>query len=112
MVLGEVGRKQTFGFIRLIEPKVSMFPPTRTETVLVFSPATIIDWRLRRAVCTSTLLPTTNVVSVEQAFCVLFVEFVVDNILAVFNGVCCGDGANVAATFEKGLGRFQQVAPA
>ena len=33
----------------------------------------------------------TDVISIEQAFCVLFVEFVVDDILAVFDGVCCCD---------------------
>ena len=30
---------------------------------------------------------TTNIVSVEEAFCVLFVEFVVDDILTIFDGV-------------------------
>ena len=29
--------------------------------------------------------------TIEKAFCVLFVEFVVDNVLAVFDGVCCCD---------------------
>ena len=34
---------------------------------------------------------TTNIVSVEEAFCVLFVELVIDDVLAVFDGVCCGN---------------------
>ena len=34
---------------------------------------------------------TTDIVSIEEAFCVLFIEFVVDNVLAVFDGVCCCD---------------------
>ena len=33
----------------------------------------------------------TDIRTIEQAFCVLFVEFVVDDILAVFDGVCCCD---------------------
>ena len=33
----------------------------------------------------------TDISSVKEAFCVLFVEFVVDNVLAVFDGVCCGN---------------------
>ena len=31
---------------------------------------------------------TTNIVSVEEAFCVLFVELVIDDILTIFDGVC------------------------
>lgn len=33
----------------------------------------------------------TDICTVEEAFCVLFVEFVVDDVLAVFDGVCCCD---------------------
>ena len=93
MVLGGGdGSKPSVSFLN-IEPKVSMFPPTRTETVLVFSPRRpLSDWRLRRAILVLLLYClTTNVVSVEQAFCVLFVELVVDDILAGFDGVCCCD---------------------
>ena len=39
----------------------------------------------------------TDIRTIEEAFCVLFVEFVVDDILAVFDGVCCGN-QHVAAS--------------
>ena len=88
---GGDGSKPSVSFLNL-EPKVSKFPPTSTETVLVFSPrrplssfsslslALLIFYRL-----------ATDIGSVEQAFCVLFAEFVVDDVLAIFDGVCCGN---------------------
>ena len=92
MVLGGGdGSKPSVSFLNF-EPRVSKFPPTRTETVLVFSPrrplssfsslslALLIFYRLASDIC-----------SVKEAFCVLFVEFTVNNILAIFDGVCCGD---------------------
>lgn len=92
MVLGGGdGSKPSVSFLNF-EPKVSKFPPTGTETVPVFSPrrplssfsslslALLIFYRL-----------ATDIRTVEEAFCVLFVEFVVDDVLAVFDGVCCGD---------------------
>ena len=33
----------------------------------------------------------TDIRTIEEAFCVLFVELVVDDVLAVFDGVCCCD---------------------
>ena len=33
----------------------------------------------------------TDIRTIKEAFCVLFVEFVVDDVLAVFDGVCCCD---------------------
>ena len=92
MVLGGGdGSKPSVSFLNF-EPKVSKFPSTRTEPVLVFSPqrplssfsslslALLIFYRLASDIC-----------SVEEAFCVLVVELAVDNVLAVFDGVCCCD---------------------
>ena len=49
MVLGGGdGSKPSVSFLNF-EPKVSKFPPTRTDAVLVFSPRRpLSDWRLRR----------------------------------------------------------------
>ena len=33
----------------------------------------------------------TDIRTIEKAFCVLVVELLVDNVLAVFDGVCCGN---------------------
>ena len=93
MVLGGGdGSKPSVSFLNF-EPKVSKFPPTRTDAVPVFSPRRpLSDWRLRRTILVLLLYRlATDIRTIEEAFCVLFVEFVVDNILAVFNGVCCGD---------------------
>ena len=92
MVLGGGdGSKPLVSFLNF-EPKVSKFPSTRTFTVLVFSPqrplssfsslslALLIFYRL-----------ATDIRTIEKAFCVLFVEFVVDDVLTVFDGVCCCD---------------------
>ena len=32
-----------------------------------------------------------DICSVKEAFCVLFVKFAVDGVLGFFDGVCCGD---------------------
>ena len=93
MVLGGGdGSKPSVSFLNF-EPKVSKFPPTRTDPVPVFSPRRpLSDWRLRRAILVLLLYRlATDIISIEEAFCVLFVEFVVDNVLAVFDGICCGD---------------------
>ena len=93
MVLGGGdGSKPSVSFLN-IEPKVSMFPPTRTETVLVFSPRRpLSDWRLRRAILVLLLYRlATDIRTIEEAFCVLFIEFVVDDVLAVFDSICCCD---------------------
>ena len=93
MVLGGGdGSKPSVSFLN-IEPKVSMFPPTRTETVLVFSPRRpLSDWRLRRAILVLLLYRlATDIGSVEEAFCILVIELAVNNVLSVFDGVCCGD---------------------
>ena len=92
MVLGGGdGSKPSVSFLNF-EPRVSKFPPTRTETVLVFSPrrplssfsslslALLIFYRL-----------ATDIGSVKEAFCVLLVELAVDGVLTIFDGVCCGD---------------------
>ena len=40
---------------------------------------------------TNAALFALRLLSVEEAFCVLFVEFVIDDVLAVFDGICCCD---------------------
>ena len=92
MVLGGGdGSKPSVSFLNF-EPKVSKFPPTRTDAVLVFSPrrplssfsslslALLIFYRL-----------ATDIGSVEEAFCILVIELAVNNVLSVFDGVCCGN---------------------
>ena len=93
MVLGGGdGSKPSVSFLNF-EPKVSNFPPTRTESVLVFSPR-------RPLSCLATTSPflislsnrfASDICSVEEAFCVLFVKFAVYGVLGFFDGVCCGD---------------------
>ena len=49
-------------------------------------------WRLRRVILISLLnCLASDICSVEEAFCVLVVEFAVDNVLPVFDGICCGN---------------------
>lgn len=97
MVLGGGdGSKPSVSFLNF-EPKVSKFP--RPEQDLFWSshhgdhylslarfrsPFTTYGRRLFVSLAT-------DIRTVEQAFCVLFVEFVVDDVLAVFDGVCCGN---------------------
>ena len=46
---------------------------------------------------------------VEEAFCVLFVEFVVNNVLAVFDGVCCGNQhVDASSVWKKVLAIFSE----
>lgn len=93
MVLGGGdGSKPSVSFLNF-EPKVSKFPSTRTETVLVFSPRQPLSgWRLRRVILVLLLYRlATDICTVEQPICVLVVELAVDDILTIFDGVCCCD---------------------
>ena len=49
-------------------------------------------WRLRRVILISLLNRlASDIGSVEEPFCVLFVELAVDGVLGFFDGVCCGN---------------------
>ena len=93
MVLGGGdGSKPSVSFLNF-EPKVSKFPPTRTFTVLVFSPR-----RLLSCLATSLLFLislsnslASDIGSVKEAFCFLLGEFLVDGVLSFFDGVGCSD---------------------
>ena len=93
MVLGGGdGSKPSVSFLNF-EPKVSKF--LRPEQILFWSfhhGDHCRVWRLRRFF----LIPLSNrfasdISSVKEAFCVLFVEFLVDNVLAVFDGISRGN---------------------
>ena len=114
MVLGGGdGSKPSVSFLNF-EPKVSKVSPTRTDAVLVFSPrrplsclATSSPYKLFTIFTLSPCLPIS--VTVEEAFCVLFVEFVVDNVLAVFDGVCCCDKhVDTSCRLKEGLVHFSE----
>ena len=93
MVLGGGdGSKPSVSFLKF-EPKVSNFPLTRTETVLVFSPR-------RPLSCLATASPflislsnclASDIRTIEKAFCILFVELAVDGVLTVFDGISRSD---------------------
>ena len=93
MVLGGGdGSKPSVSFLNF-EPKVSKFPPARTDAVLVLSPrrplsglATASPFLISLSNCLAS-----DIGSVKEAFCVLFVELAVDGVLGFFDGVCCGD---------------------
>ena len=89
---GGDGSKPSVSFLNF-EPKVSKFPPTRTDAVLVFSPRRPLSCLATASLFLISLSNrlATDIRTVKEAFCVLFVELAVDNVLAVFDGVCCGD---------------------
>ena len=93
MVLGGGnGSKPSVSFLNF-EPKVSKLPRPEQKLFWSFHHGDHYRiWRLRRVILISLLNRlATDIRTIEQAFCVLFVEFVVDDILAVFDGVCCCD---------------------
>ena len=97
MVLGGGdGSKPSVSFLNF-EPKVSKFP--RPEQDLFWS-SHYGDHYLSLARFRSPFTTyghllfvslATDICTVEQAFCVLVVEFAVDDILTIFDGVCCCD---------------------
>ena len=93
MVLGgRDGSKPSVSFLNF-EPKVSKFPPTRTDTVLVFSPRRPLSCLATASLFLISLLNclASDICSVEEAFCFLLGEFLVDGVLGFFDGGCCGD---------------------
>ena len=93
MVLGGGdGSKPSVSFLNF-EPKVSKFP--RPEQYLFWSfhhGDHYRIWRLRRVILISLLNRlASDIGSVEEPFCVLFVELAVDGVLGFFDGVCCGN---------------------
>ena len=93
MVLGGGdGSKPSVSFLNF-EPKVSKFPPTRTDTVLVFSPRRPLSCLATASLFLISLSNclASDIVSVEKSFYFLFVKFAVDGVLSFFDGVCCGD---------------------
>ena len=93
MVLGGGdGSKPSVSFLNF-EPKVSKFPPTRTDTVLVFSPRRPLSGLATSSPFLISLSNSlaTNIRTVEEAVCFLFCKFAVDSVLGFFDGVCCGD---------------------
>ena len=93
MVLGGGdGSKPSVSFLNF-EPKVSKFPRPKQFLFWSFHHGDHYRiWRLRRVILISLLNRlATDIRTVEEAFCVLFVEFVVDDVLAGFDGVCCCD---------------------
>ena len=93
MVLGGGdGSKPSVSFLNF-EPKSQSFPRPEQNLFWSFHHGDHY-WvrRLRRAILVLLLYClATDIRTIEEAFCVLFVEFVVDNVLAVFDGVCCCD---------------------
>ena len=93
MVLGGGdGSKPSVSFLNF-EPKVSKFPPTRTDPALVLSPRRPLSYLATSSpflISLSNRL-TSDICTIEKAFCVLFVELAVDGVLPIFDGVCCGD---------------------
>ena len=75
------------------EPKVSKFP--RPEQFLFWSFHNgdhYRIWRLRRVILILLLYGlASDICSVEEAFCFLLGEFLVDGFLGFFDGICCGD---------------------
>ncbi len=93
MVLGSGdGRKPSVSFLKF-EPKSQIFPDQNSFCAGLFTTATIILlWRLRRVILISLLNRlASDIGSVEEPFCVLFVELAVDGVLGFFDGVCCGN---------------------
>ena len=93
MVLGGGdGSKPSVSFLNF-EPKVSKFP--RPEQYLFWSfhhGDHYRVWRLYRVILISLLNSlASDIGSVKEAFCVLFVEFAVDGVLGFFDGIGCGN---------------------
>ena len=93
MVLGGGnGSKPSVSFLNF-EPKVSKLPRPEQKLFWSFHHGDHYRiWRLRRVILISLLnCLASDISSVEEAFCVLFVEFLVDGFLGFFDGICCGD---------------------
>ena len=112
MVLGGGdGSKPSVSFLNF-EPKVSKFPRPEQMLFRSFTTATIIGFSDFVALFLYLLLYrlATDIRTIEEAFCVLFVEFVVDDVLAVFDSICCCDPAyKHVRRLRGGLGHFQRI---
>ena len=89
---GGDGSKPSVSFLNF-EPKVSKFP--RPEQILFWSFHHGDHYRvqrLRRVILISLLnCLASDICSVEEAFCVLLGEFLVDGFLCFLDGICGGD---------------------
>ena len=93
MVLGGGdGSKPSVSFLNF-EPKVSKLPRPEQKLFWSFHHGDHYRiWRLRRVILISLLnCLASDISSVKEAFCVLFVKFLVDGVLGFFDGSCCGD---------------------
>ena len=93
MVLGGGGgSKPSVSFLNF-EPKDSKFP--RPEQFLFWSfhhGDHYRGWRLRHIILISLLnCLASDICSVKEAFCILFVKFLVDGFLGFFDGISSGD---------------------
>ena len=93
MVLGGGGGSKPSVSLLNFEPKSQIFPRPEQKLFWSFHHGDHYRvWRLRRVILISLLnCLASDIGSVEEAFCVLFIEFAVDSVLSVFDGVCCGD---------------------
>ena len=93
MVLGGGdGSKPSVSFLKF-EPKSQIFPRSEHSLFWSFHHGDHYRiWRLRRVIFILLLYSlTSDICSVEKAFCVLLGEFLVDDFLGFFNGIGCGD---------------------
>ena len=89
---GGDGSKPSVSFLKF-EPKSQIFPRPEHSLFWSFHHADHYRvWRLRRVILISLLnCLVSDICSVKEAFCVLFVEFAVDGVLGFFDGIGCGD---------------------
>ena len=91
MVLGGGdASKPSVSFLNF-EPKSQIFPDQNSFCSGLFTTATIIGFGDSVAFEILFVRLASDICSVEKAFCVLFVEFLVNNVLGFFDGVCCCD---------------------